>query len=67
MEAQKRTELIKTLEPSMRKINKCLFLYWTNTTSLEYFKQKMLLQMECEKNISLISGKQSWQLENFRC
>lgn len=27
----------------------------------------MLLQMECEKIISLISSKQSWQQNNFRC
>lgn len=27
----------------------------------------MLLQMECEKIICLISSKQSWQQNNFRC
>lgn len=27
----------------------------------------MLLQMECEKIICLISSKQSWQQKNFRC
>lgn len=27
----------------------------------------MLLQMECEKTIYLISSKQSWQQKNFGC
>lgn len=65
--SHKRSWTDQSIEPSKREIYKCLFLCWTNTTSLQHFKQKMLLQMECEKIIYLISSKQSWQQKNFGC